>query len=107
MTHDFEGWDQAADIRRHLGYATVAIRRADRQARFSGLMALGPVIIPLIVPYRILRSWELCLRSARHYGVAWYEIPLAGVIAVGLHLAEIPGMLSAFRGEPIEDTEFR
>ncbi len=60
-----------------------------------------------MVAYRILLCWGRSLRSARHYGVAWYEIPLALAAAVLVNLYEIPGMAVAFRSGAIEETQYR
>ena len=107
VVHAFEGWPMERDFLRHLGYAEVAIRRVDPGVRFAALIRLGPAIIPLMVAYRILHCWGRILRSARHYGVAWYEIPLALAAAVLVHLYEIRGMAVAFRGGVIEETQYR
>jgi hypothetical protein len=36
------------------------------------------------------------VRSGRHYGLRWFELPAAFVTAVLVHLMEIGGMRSAF-----------
>lgn len=107
VTHDFEGWHMEKDIRRHLGFAVISIRRVDPKVPFGWLVRFGPLMVPFIVAYRILRCWGTCLRSGRYYGVAWYQLPVALGIGVIVHMLEVPGMLSAFRGKPIEATAYR
>lgn len=107
LVHDYEGWEMEGDIRRHHGFSTVITRRLDRTMPYAWLVRLGPGAIPLIVAGKTLANWADCLRTAHHYRVRWYELPLAMALSAVLHLMEIPGMIQAFQGRPITRTRYR
>jgi len=105
--HYWDGWAAEIEYRRQVGYGVIGLRRVDPESRFANLIKAGPVMIPAVVGYRIARRWIEVCRAAPQYGVAWFELPVALVAAVGLHLLEIPGMWSAFRDRPFESTLYR
>jgi hypothetical protein len=95
-THRFDGWPNERKIRRRVGYRAVQLRQLDSRASHSWLVRLGVLAIPLIVAGRTVDSWRDCVRAGRHFGVRWFELPAAFVLAVAVHLLEIGGMLAAF-----------
>jgi len=105
--HDYEGWSMERDIRRNTGHCTVLVRQHDPSLPYSWLVRLGPAAIPAIVVGKTWLSWMDCLRCAPHYGVSWWQLPLALAVSVWVHLLEIEGMWKAFRGLPITDTAYR
>jgi hypothetical protein len=105
--HDFEGWPMERDIRRHQGYGTVITRLHDPEQPYAWLARLGPVAIPAIAAGKTFDSFCDVFRCARFYGVRWYEIPMALVLAVWTHVMEIPGMRLAYRGEAIQESAYR
>ncbi len=107
VVHDFEGWAMEGDIRRNIGYGTIKTRLRQHLLPYAWLTRLGPASIPLFSVGKTLNSWADCLRCARHYGVRWYELPLALALAVVVNLMEIPGMLSAFSRSELTDTAYR
>jgi cellulose synthase/poly-beta-1,6-N-acetylglucosamine synthase-like glycosyltransferase len=107
VVHDFEGWAMARDIRRQIGWGTVATRLRDRRLPWAGLTRLGLAGLPLIVAGKTLDGLGDCLRCAHAYGVRGYELPAALALAVWLHLLEAPGMALAFRGLAVSETAYR
>ena len=107
VTHDFEGWPMEADIRRNIGYGTIVTRLRDQWLPYAWLTRLGYASIPLFAVGKTLDCFWDCIRCARHYRVRWYELPAAFCLAVVVHLMEIPGMISAFRGKQIRHTAYR
>ena len=106
-THDFEGWSMEGDVRRNIGFATIAMRHADRQMPGAWLVRLGHVAIPAIVLGKIGLSLWTAARFAGDYGVAWYEVPLAWALAPVIHCREVPGMVAALRGDSLHETAYR
>ena len=107
VIHDFEGWPMEADIRRNIGYGTVATRLRDRLQPYAWLTHLGYASIPLFAAGKTLSAFWVCIRCARHYRVRWYELPAALFVAVIVNIMEIPGMVTAFRGKQIRRTAYR
>jgi hypothetical protein len=107
VVHDFAGWAMEGDLRRNLGYGTITTRLRDRSLQYAWLARLGFASIPLFAVGKILNSWSDCVRCGRHYGVRWYELPVALCLAIVVRVMEIPGMMSAFRGQEITETAYR
>jgi glycosyltransferase involved in cell wall biosynthesis len=105
--HLWDGWEMEREYRKQVGYGVIALRRADPKSRFTRILKLGPVTIPAVVAYRIVRRWIEVCRSAPHHDVTWYELPIALLAAIGLHLLEIPGMWAAFREKPFASPLYR
>jgi hypothetical protein len=105
--HDFEGWSMEADIRRNHGYGSIVTRLEDPKMPQAWLMALGPLSIPVFVIGKTFQSWGDCLRCGVYYGLKWYEVPLAMLLSVGLHVMEIPGMWKAFHRQQLAETAYR
>jgi hypothetical protein len=107
VVHEFEGWPMEADIRRNIGYGTVATRLADEKMPYASLVRAGPVTIPLIAAGKLLNTWRDCVRCRRIYGVRWHELPLALAAAVAVQVMEVPGMIAAYRGRSIGASAYR
>lgn len=106
-THAFEGWRMERDIRRQIGYATVATRLHDARMPHASLVRLGPASIPLIVAGKTVDAWRDCLRCASGYDVRVHELPLVLGAAVVVQAMEAPGMWRAFRGASRGATAYR
>jgi hypothetical protein len=107
VVHEFAGWVMERDIRRNIGYGTIRIRQLDPRMPWAWMAKLGVVSIPLFVLARTVDSCWDALRAGRHYGLRWFEQPVAFVLALVVHLLEIGGMRSAFRHEGIATTAYR
>jgi len=106
-THDFEGWPFEVDLRRNVGFATIAMRLADREMPGAWLVRLRHAAIPVFVLGKIGLNLWTAARFARVHGVSWYEVPLAWALAPVLRCMEVPGMVAALRGDTIGKTAFR
>ena len=107
VDHAYRGWPTEKEIRRSLGYGVIKTRLLDRGVPYAKLAHLGYLSIPLFVLLRTLHSWWNCLRRARFYNVAWYQLPVAFALATVACAMEIPGMIRAVRGEPLDKTLYR
>jgi glycosyltransferase involved in cell wall biosynthesis len=107
VVHDFEGWPMESDIRRNAGYGTVIARLHDPHMPQAWLTRLGVAAIPVFVGGKIIDSWRDCLRCATVFGLKRFQIPLALLYAVGVHVMEAPGMWHAFRRKVISVTSYR
>lgn len=107
VVHEFEGWPMEADIRRNIGYGTVATRLADERLPYASLVRAGAVSIPLIVAGKLFNTWRDCVRCGRFYAVQWHELPLAFAAAVAVQVMEVPGMLAAYRGKNVGPSAYR
>lgn len=107
VVHDFDGWPMERDIRHNHGYSTVITRLRDNRLPYAGLVRTGTLAIPFIVAGKTFESVRDCLRCFRHYNVKTYELPLAFALTVVTHVLEIPGMLAAYRGQPMRETIYR
>lgn len=105
--HDFEGWAMERDVRRNVGYATVALRQHETRVKQAWLVRLGLLSLPLFYAGRFLMSARQCWRYHRDYDVPGYALPMALCLALVVHAMELPGMLRAFRNRPITDTAYR
>lgn len=104
VSHRFDGWSMERRIRRNVGYRVIRVRQVDPRAPHAWMLRLGIFSIPLILAARTLDSFWDCVRSGRHYGLRWFELPAAFVIAVIVHLLELGGMRAAFAETPVEGT---
>lgn len=107
VVHHFEGWATEKDIRRNLGYAAIESRRREPRIALAWVTSLGYAAIPLLLAARTLYDWRVCVRTGRHYGLAWYEVPFALGMAAAVRVLEIPGMIDALRGRGLPATAFR
>ncbi len=107
VVHDFEGWAMESDIRRNTGYGTVVARLHDPDMPQAWLTKFGVVSIPVFAGGKIVDSWRDCVRCASAFGVKWFELPLALLGSMVVHLMEIPGMWQAFRRKTIHATQYR
>ena len=96
VTHRFEGWPMERRIRRNVGYRAIRVRQLDPRVPHAWMLRLGVLAIPLMLAARTLDSCWDCVRSGRHYGLRWFELPAAFATAVFVHLLEIGGMVAAF-----------
>jgi hypothetical protein len=108
VEHEFEGWPMELDLRRNHGYSTIVTRLRDERLPHARLVRFGIAAIPFVVAGKTIDSIRVAWRCYRHYGVQWWDLPLAlGLIGV-THLMEIPGMVAAYHGEPTPgDTAWR
>jgi Glycosyl transferase family 2 len=107
VCHAYDGWAAERQIRRSLGYGVIKTRLIDRRVPYASLARLGYLSIPLFAVMRALHGCWNCLRNRRFYGVAWYELPAAFMLAVVASVMELPGMLRAIQGKPLDKTAFR
>lgn len=107
VVHEFEGWPMEADIRRNIGYGTVATRLADERMPYASLVRAGAATIPLISVGKLLNTWRDCVRCRHIYGVRRHELPLALAAAVAVQAMEVPGMIAAYRGRSIGASAYR
>jgi hypothetical protein len=105
--HGFEGLAMEADIRRNIGYGTIATRLADRSLPYAWLTYGGRLSIPFFITGKCLSTWSDCVRAFRAYGVSPYELPVALALAPVAHVIEAVGMWAAFAGRPLERTAYR
>ncbi len=105
--HDFEGWAMECDVRRNVGYATVAVRQHEPRIKQAWFVKLGVLSLPLFYAGRVLMSSRQCIRYHRDYGVPVYALPMALGLAFIVHAMELPGMLRALRNRPITETAYR
>jgi hypothetical protein len=106
VVHDFAGWPMEGDIRRNIGYGTITTRLRDRALPYAWLARLG-LLRSRCSPWP--RLWivdRIVSDAAEQYRVRWYELPVAFCLAVVVHVMEIPGMISAFRGQEITETAY-
>lgn len=107
VVHDFEGWSMEADFRRNRGYGTIRTRLEDASMPYAWLARLGrPSILPILTG-KLIHSWRDCIRCGSQYGVRWFQLPIAMIISVVVHLLEIPGMLEAYSGGGLRTSHFR
>ena len=107
VVHDFEGWRMECDIRRNHGYCTIITRLMDERLPYAGLIRVGIPAIPLVTIGKTMASFRNCFRCWSHYGLHWYELPVALLFIFITHILEIPGMLAAYRHSPISETAYR
>jgi GT2 family glycosyltransferase len=107
VRHAYEGWAAERQIRRSLGYGVIKTRLIDRRVPYASLARLGYLSIPIFALLRALHGCWHCVRRRRAYGVAWHELPAAFMLAAVVALMEIPGMVRAVRGKPLDKTLFR
>lgn len=103
VVHRFEGWPMERRIRQRVGYRAIRVRQLEPGTPYAWMLRLGPLVVPVVVAARTLESWMSCVRAGRHYGVRWFEQPVALATAVYVHLLEIGGMREALaegRGAP-------
>jgi hypothetical protein len=105
--HAFDGWSMEEDIRRNMGYAIITVRLMEGKMPHAWMARMGYLSVPLVFFARILESWWRTIRFYRTYGVRWYELPLVFGLAIGVHIMEIPGMISAVQRRPITETAYR
>jgi len=56
---------------------------------------------------KIFDSWRDCVRCASAFGVKWFQLPLALLGSVVVHVMEIPGMWQALRRKATFTTQYR
>lgn len=107
VVHAWEGWPMERDIRRQIGYATVATRLHDGRMPHARLVRSGPIAIPAIFAGKTWDAWCDCLRCAMAYGVRPHELPIVFGTAVVMQALEVPGMWRAYRREAPGATAYR
>lgn len=107
VVHDFEGWHMERDIRRHMAHNLVSIRQHDATLPFAWVVNLGLPGLPIYFLGRLSQQWNKCLRTAAHFDVRWFEVPISMALAVWTTTLELPGAVRALRGQPVGDTVYR
>lgn len=107
VVHRHDGWSFERMLRLQSGFASIRARQIDPRLRRAWIVRLGWPGIPLIVAWRTLRDTVRCIRYGRRYGVKWFVLPVAPLLALTVHLFEVPGMWHAFRDRPVPVTKFR
>jgi hypothetical protein len=105
--HAFEGFSMEVDIRRNIGFGTIATRLADRRLPYASLTRAGRASIPVFAAGKCVATWGDCLRAYRAYDVRLHELPVALALAPVVHAIETTGMWAAFGGRPLERTAYR
>ena len=106
-THAFDGWEMERDIRQNMGYGFIKVRQINPELPFGWLVQLHYASIPLYFVGRVIESWLRTSQFYRSYGLQWYEVPGVLGLAVGVHVMEVPGMITAFRGGTLAHTAYR
>lgn len=107
VVHDHAGWSMEWDIRRNLGRSLVTTRQVDPLQPYAWVLKFGYAAVPIFVLGQTLLTARRCCLWHRYYGVRWYEIPVALVLALATHLMEVPGIIQALRGQAVGATQFR
>ena len=107
VAHEFEGWSMEADIRRNIGYATIATRLSDSRLPYASLVRLGKLATPVIAAGKLLNAWRDCIRCARFYRIRPHEITYVFGAAIVVQAMELRGMLAAYNGHAIGATSYR
>jgi cellulose synthase/poly-beta-1,6-N-acetylglucosamine synthase-like glycosyltransferase len=105
--HAFEGVAMEVDIRRNIGFGTIAARRADGRLPFAWLTRAGRLSIPAFVAGKSISTWRDCARAFRAYGLRRRELAVAVLLVPVVQLAEASGMWRAFTEAPIERSAYR
>jgi hypothetical protein len=107
VVHDVHDFAAVRDVRRQMGLSLVLTRMLDPRHPYGWLVRLRYASIPFFVAGKTLLTAKRVIQRRTAQGVRWYEVPAS--IAAGFvhHLLEVPGMILAFRGEPIRATNFR
>lgn len=107
VVHEFEGWGMERDIRRNIGWGTVATRLEDPQLPYAGLVRVGMGAIPVVWAGKQWNSWMDCLRCFGQYKVKWYELPAAFLLSCVVISMELPGMWLAYQRKGLGETAYR
>jgi glycosyltransferase involved in cell wall biosynthesis len=98
VEHRYGGWPMEQAEHRQIGFAMTRYRQLNGDASYAWMFKLGVLGLPLVLAMSIAGTWKRCLRHASNYGIRWFEIPAALVVAIPTHAMEIPGILLALRG---------
>lgn len=107
VRHEYDGWPMEREIRRSMGYGVIKTRLLEPRLPYAWMARLGYPSIPLFLLFRMLHAGWNCALRRRAYNVAWYELPAALALVPAASLMEVPGMLRAVRGLPLDKTAFR
>lgn len=107
VDHDPMEFDAVRDARRLMGISLILSRKLDPHHPHAWLVRLGYASIPIfVVSKTLLTSRRIIVRGHVH-GLRWYHLPGAIAAAFVRHVLEVPGMILAFRGQPVRATNFR
>lgn len=107
VVHDPMDFAAVRDARRLMGQSLILSRKLDPQHPHAWLLRLGYLSIPIfVVTKSILAAKRIVVRGPDH-GLRWYHVPGSVAAAVVRHVLEVPGMILAFRDQPVRDTKFR
>lgn len=107
VVHDDMDMAAVRDVRCQMGLSIVLSRLVDPQHPHAWLVRLRYASIPIFVAAKTLLTSRRIVARRAAQGVRWYELPVAFAVGFHRHLLEIPGMVMAFRGQPIRRTSFR
>jgi hypothetical protein len=107
IEHEYAGWNMEVDIRRHLGWCTIATRLKDASLPYAALIRVGVAALPLVWFGKLINIWRDAIRCFRAYGVRAYEMPYVLVLGTVLSFVEIPGMWRAWMRQPLRGSAYR
>jgi len=106
--HGYGGWPMQKHARHYTGFSMTRHRQLNDDATHAWMFKLGTLGLPLIFLMSIAGTWKNCLKRASSYGVRWFEVPVAMLVAIRVHLMEISGVRLALQnGELSGDGAFR
>ncbi len=106
--HGYGGWPMQQHARHHTGFSMARFRQLHDDASHAWMFKLGPLGLPFIFAMSIAGTWKNCLKKASAYGVRWFEVPIAMLVAIRVHFQELSGVMLALRnGELSGDGAFR
>ena len=107
VDHDPMDFAAVRDARRLMGMSVVLSRKLDPAHQHAWLVRLGYASIPIFVVGKSLLAAKRILVRGRVHGLRWYDVPGALGAAFLRQILEVPGMILAFRGRPVRNTQFR
>lgn len=107
VVHDPMDFAAVRDARRLMGLSVIVSRKLDPQHPQAWLVRLGYASIPIFVVAKTLLATRRIIVRAPDHGLRWYQVPGSVGAAFVRHLLEVPGMILAFRGQPVQTTQFR
>jgi len=106
--HGYGGWPMQKHARHYTGFSMTRHRQLNEDATHAWMFKLGTLGLPFIFLMSIVGTWKNCLKRASGYGIRWFEVPVAMLVAIRVHLMEISGVRLALQnGELSGDGAFR
>ena len=107
VVHDPMTFAAVRDARRLMGISLILSRKLDPHHPHAWLVRLGYASIPIFVVSKTLLSAKRIIVRGPDHGLRWYHVPGSVASAFVRHALEAPGMILAFRGRPVQSTQFR